>query len=696
MNKKIYLAVLLAVVLSLALSLVAAATNTVDASININSYLFPGGRKTIQALNLNWSFFVDADNSLKFMTSEDEGVTWGNLTTIQTGIKTDYPGLSVYVGGSSIYHVHVTYCLNTSVLTTKYRRGTLAGNSTIAWEAEQAYDFVGVNPQVACDTDGYPWIGGGNAGAGGSYIQINKSSTNDGTWSTAGGYPLQLDYELRGGMPYYGSCIPIPLPGGRMVAVWQLGYTTSDSYICAARYTGASWDAAKVSTLKSFGGYQSVVNHDLDILIVALERTTNDIEYVKFNYSSNAFSDYVTLYSGATATSSPVMSVDNGGGLYVYWEDDPLDDHIYFMRRSAGSATWSSYSSIVTEVSGLPSPSSYLGVDCRLDNGLAGVYYIKAATTLEYHGFTVNGSPMGQALDAGNITDTSVTLRGEIIRDGNYTDYCTVYFHYGGGGQEGNVTHDGDVVTDEIIEETLTGLIPDNWYVYWMVVTNEYGDHWSNLIHFLTLPATETTIPQVQTRAATLITDGKALLNGHVTYDGGVNCVVGFQYRVSGSGVWLNGWNPTGGGYWNTDDYFSATLSNLLRSTTYEFRAQAKNVLGTGYGDVLRFTTLYSTLPTPTGGGIILPGLIPPGISDFFRNLSSGIKLILAIIINIVAVIAVAAWLGKSKGVGIATLSTGIGFVILFVSIGWYPMWIILLIGAVVGLLVFFILLGRK
>jgi hypothetical protein len=185
-------------------------------------------------------------------------------------------------------------------------------------------------------------------------------------------------------------------------------------------------------------------------------------------------------------------------------------------------------------------------------------------------------------------------------------------------------------------------------------------------------------------------------LNGHLNYDGGDKCQTGFQYRKKPSEEWINGWNPTSGGYWYSDQPFACILSNLTPRDEYEYRAMAKNVMGTGYGSVMEFTVPYGAVPTSTGGGIDIEDLIPEQYKNIFAGLSSGVKLLLAIIINIGGVVVVAAKLGRSKGVGIAAGVTGLGLLILFIIIGWYPSWVLILCGAVVGLLVLFFIMGRR
>ncbi|MCQ2095050.1 MAG: fibronectin type III domain-containing protein [Bacteroidaceae bacterium] len=100
--------------------------------------------------------------------------------------------------------------------------------------------------------------------------------------------------------------------------------------------------------------------------------------------------------------------------------------------------------------------------------------------------------------------------------------------------------------------------------------------------------------PTVSTVAAGSITGTSATLNGNVTDFGGTN-LNGYGFK------WGTTDNP------DTDltanlsgSSLTATLSGLSLGTTYYYRAYANNGTGTGWGDVLSFTTL--NVPTLADG----------------------------------------------------------------------------------------------
>jgi hypothetical protein len=635
MKRKLVLALMLVLMLLMLVPFEALAQEIVDDNIAILSYSQTSARKNIQALGLLWSFYKDTDDAIKFKTSSDDGATWSSTSTIRTG--STYPTnsmLSVYVGGSDSSHIHITYVTDSSSHT-YYRRGTLYSNGTIIWLAEQLYPFVGVYVQVAADTNGYPWIGGGNNGTGGSNIYITKSSTNDGTWVTEAGYKLLLDSMSAGGNPFRGSCIPVPLTNGKLVAVWQYGWgTAATNLIKAQRYTGSSWGSVATSTLQSIYGYQSVVGQDDDAHIVALEGATYDIEYLKYSYSTNSFGGYTTLYSAATSTSAPVISMDNGNNLHVFWENDPTDDHMYYAKYIYDESTWVSYYDLIDEIDDLPATGYYLNTDYTCDESRVGVYYIAGTTILKFklldevlHVDTLDASPIGA---------TTATLRGEIVSlgFGSATErgfWINDTPSLSGATQEGNETGTFNV---GVFTHGITGLTEGLKYYYCTYASNAYGLEYGTWSQF-TAGGSAGGIA-VLTLDPTDVGDFEATFNGNIVATGGGYLTMrGFQYGHSDTPTWL--WDE-GGNF--TVGTFAYTPTDLEADSIYYVRAIAGNGTDTDYGQWIGFITeqpsyvpgegntyadlITAPIPTTAPGGWIRPGkdyngfpIISPLINTF-------------------------------------------------------------------------------
>lgn len=177
---------------------------------------------------------------------------------------------------------------------------------------------------------------------------------------------------------------------------------------------------------------------------------------------------------------------------------------------------------------------------------------------------------------------------------------------------------------------------------------------------------------------------------------------MGFEYRVYGSGTWIDGWNDMYATHswepWHSGESFSASLSNLLPNTAYECRAQVKNALGTGYGSVKTFTTSYSMYNqpppgTPAGGPTVI---VPPWGGHY--TLSPTVKLIIALITTIGGMIAIGVFMGKNKAgnsSGIVIIAYGLAAVVGFGAYDWYPRFVLYLLGGIVALGLLLALAGR-
>jgi hypothetical protein len=115
------------------------------------------------------------------------------------------------------------------------------------------------------------------------------------------------------------------------------------------------------------------------------------------------------------------------------------------------------------------------------------------------------------------------------------------------------------------------------------------------------------TAPTVTTQAASSITTTTADGNGTVTSDGGSTLTArGF--------VWSTSVNPTLSDSVVTDgattvSSYTDTMSVLVASTLYHYRAYATNAIGTSYGADTTFTT------AATGGAVVvMPQLLLMGV----------------------------------------------------------------------------------
>jgi hypothetical protein len=212
------------------------------------------------------------------------------------------------------------------------------------------------------DTSGYPYISYNTGGyLGNAYI--TQSSTNDGTWSTASGFPYNIESSMG---EFYAPNI-VRLSSGKMGFVWLWttnsgdGYSdpTLDTCIKVKTYTGSSWNTTKESTYLAyiFGFYSrdciNIIEDGDNIHALASyadgyfdgdlgEWVTTDynIRYIKYTYSGNSISTDTNAYTGVYYYPySQIVTSTNNIRLYV-WNSNALYYSTY------NGSTWSSITSL--------------------------------------------------------------------------------------------------------------------------------------------------------------------------------------------------------------------------------------------------------------------------------------------------------------------------------------------------------------
>jgi hypothetical protein len=704
MYRIIYFAVLLAVILSLALPLVAVAEGSeVDTATVPSPY--PYLRHSFYAEGLEWVFYVKNTAAYFYKTGSVVGnvTTWSSPTALTGESYQD-----LYFDGTYCYGVGAT--TGTGANAIMFRRGQPLGNGSIDWDdpvmAVGAYGHY-VSASVCVDSQGYPYISAywNNAPTYWySGIQFMYGSANDGTYGTN-----TIKYPGPGTPNYTGEVghHVVPMADDEILLVWSYALCGLNANV----WNGSTLENVVTSPVDiAWPNALSVVSNGTDATVVFLSATNdpnNEIDYDSFNMSTNAWAGAITIPMTVSHYGFPVLTKSStDSSMYLAWQSTNS-----YYGSSGDSILFRVYSEGIWGGNQIAVLDADLHDDLYLWNLFAdystptlnyGVYWFDVSHSLKFSDeLASSGAPYGVALAVSNKTATSATINGKCISDGNLTTSATFYWA-GTGIYTANTISIGTVVGNETFSRDITGLSPNGVYWYWVSFVNSSGSYLTSTVNFQTLATSGPEAPIVQTLAATNVGDTSGEINGYLAHDGNLPCYLAFRWRQQGDTNWTESWYGYCGSLCSLPTYrsplsYSGTLRNLETDTVYEYQAMAKNgVATTGvYGSTVTFTTAHAGGPTPppTGGvGITLP----PGITDFFRNLSSSTKLILAIIVNVFAVITVVWFLRLSKGVGIAALVTGLGLVILFTVIGWYPMWIIMLIGAIVGLLVFLLLLGKR
>ena len=206
-------------------------------------------------------------------------------------------------------------------------------------------------------------------------------------------------------------------------------------------------------------------------------------------------------------------------------------------------------------------------------------------------------APTVTTKNATSIQTSSAQLNGTV--NANY--YSTVVtFEYGTTTTYGSTaTATQSPVsggTNSNVSAPITGLTAGTIYHYSIKAVNSLGTTNSNDITFTTLGQ----VPTSATLVASNITTVSAQLNGTVNANY-LSTIVTFEYGTTtsyGSITPIAIQSPVTG---STNTNVSADITGLTAATTYHYRVQAVNSLGTTYGSDMEFTTLgQSTVTTTT------------------------------------------------------------------------------------------------
>jgi len=199
-----------------------------------------------------------------------------------------------------------------------------------------------------------------------------------------------------------------------------------------------------------------------------------------------------------------------------------------------------------------------------------------------------NGSaPTVTTEDVTNITSTTAKCGGTVSSDGgsDITARGVCWNTSSNPTTANSKTNDG--IGTGNYSSNITGLTANTTYYVRAYATNSIGTSYGSEIVFTT--GKLVTIPVVTTSQITSIIDNTAHCGGSVIADGGAD--------VTSRGVCWSSTNSTP----NINDphthdgsglgSYTSLLTGLNNSTTYYYRAYAENSAGTGYGQVVQFTT---------------------------------------------------------------------------------------------------------
>jgi hypothetical protein len=308
-------------------------SSIVGTSTDANSYPDAPARKAFYSNGLFWVFYTDGTN-MGFRTSPNGLAPWSAFTAVRACIVEWR--FSIFFDGT---YVHYAVGTGTAGDPTYYRKGTPNSDGTITWSAaEQSVgnaetNITNASPMICVDSNGYPWIAyrHHNVGAAIRLAYITKSSTKDGTWTTAAGFPYQLSTTNYPGL----VVSAVPLTGGKVLAIW----TCRGLPVMSRPWNGSAWgDYAQGTSAIQAESAVSAVNEGDDVDLAFLKQTTYDLVFAKYSYLSNSWGAETIIQPATTDKSWPQLSIDAvKNNLYLWWMGSPAANHIYYKRRTGNS-----------------------------------------------------------------------------------------------------------------------------------------------------------------------------------------------------------------------------------------------------------------------------------------------------------------------------------------------------------------------
>ena len=299
----------------------------------------PAQRSSFFCAGRFWVFYDDYSllgSDLKYKTSTD-GSSWSSATTVASPLSGHAAVYDLVFDGAFVHYVMNPAKSGSNYAGIRYRRGTPQSDGTISWSASEQTVLSDSSPandiQLALDSGNYPWIGYATAQGTGSPTVI-KSANNDGTWSTASGFPHTFS-----GTDYL--VIPIALSDSKVCCLKYktASGTTPSEIIRSILWNGSSWESEQEATsshlkAKVEGGFYCQLcacGSGADVHLV-FQSSTSIIKYVKRTGSS--WGSETTIESSLLgAYSSPVIS-NNGVDLYAFWLHN---ERIYYKKYQGGS-----------------------------------------------------------------------------------------------------------------------------------------------------------------------------------------------------------------------------------------------------------------------------------------------------------------------------------------------------------------------
>lgn len=466
--------VILAVAMMAFLPQMAMAQTIVDSSTYAHSLLEGFYQHSFYANGKHWIVYHDGSN-IVLRTSSDNGSSWSGETIVRAGSLGDNWKVSVKFDGTYAHYV----CAAGGIL--YYRRFTPNADGTVTYSAAEQNTGLSTNSvayNIGIDTNGYPYIAYEYESGYPDDIIVSKSSTNDGTWSTAWSEYMSTTVAS-------GAVDIVQLTSGKMACIWNDGYGASPTNIKVKRWTGSAWGSTAIySTTVSSRGITAIPEDD-NVHIAWF--TGSNMYYMRWQYSTNTYDSTATLQTGGFGTYQvPVMTIDETGSLHVFWDIDASNTVHYITKPSGGS--WSSVYTLVTDVDGISGSQTCqdLAAHPSANKENIGVFYMAAATIMKFkyldEVFEVTTLP------ASGVGNTYATLRGEIVSLSFGSATTRGFFINTSATLIGAAEHsETGLFNVGVFNHTVDGLISSTDYWYIAFAENEFGRTYGDWVSFTTV-----------------------------------------------------------------------------------------------------------------------------------------------------------------------------------------------------------------
>jgi len=388
---------------------VEAAGNVLGTSTTSYSVGLSFQRKTFYAAGRNWVFYCDGSN-MNYTSSSDGGITWAAQTTIAA--STSGTRINVWYNGT-----YFSYAMTNGLAgALTYRQGTPNTDGSVNWSTAEQTISAGVGgvtlgyPSITVDSSNSPWISYSNNTGSQYYVEVTTSTTNNGVWTTAPGYPIVL--ANGSSLPGYSAILPLT---SQKVAVV---YPNMSSYLSVQVWNTTAWSPpANTSVSMAITGTFSEVSQGDNVSVAYLTGAgPSNITYNVYSYQNNSFGTDLAIPNGTNVVSSPTLSIDTTSNvIYCYWSDY---SHYYIWLEKNVNGAWDSTPTLFQDETAAHFTNNALGFVTTSafypGNNTIGVLY--STKNSSPYNVTFSSQPViGSQSPTYSSISTSIPVAGQII-----------------------------------------------------------------------------------------------------------------------------------------------------------------------------------------------------------------------------------------------------------------------------------------